>query len=120
MEYTRSLGFVSLPCLKEICLITFPVAVDVNIYASHPKHARPLIGNHENTEVGNFIRDYLDLNLEVVTKELKERGDLLDSQSNGAESWMGKPLSEDVNTEEMDHYHGEFKRSLELEHQHLH
>ncbi|KAI4136970.1 MAG: hypothetical protein L6R39_007535, partial [Caloplaca ligustica] len=51
-------------------------AVDVNIYASDPKQARPLIGNHENTDVGRFLREYLDLEQEVedVTEALKEKG----------------------------------------------
>ena len=79
-------------------------AVDVNIYASNLKHAKPLIGNHENTEIGDFIREYLDVDLEGVTKELKEKGALL------ANDWMGKPV-EDVNTmAELDHYAGDFKK----------
>src|SRR5690242_4724555 len=32
-------------------------AADVNIYTSDPKAAAPLIGNHENTEVGEFLRN---------------------------------------------------------------
>ena len=79
-------------------------AVDVNIYASKAKHARPLIGNHENTEIGDFIREYLGVDLEGVTNELKEKGALL------ANDWMGKPV-EDVNTlAELDHYAGDFKK----------
>ncbi|KAK3170171.1 hypothetical protein OEA41_009557 [Lepraria neglecta] len=79
-------------------------AVDVNIYASKAKHARPLIGNHENTEIGDFIREYLDVDLEGVTDELKEKGALL------ANDWMGKPV-EDVNIlAELDHYAGDFKK----------
>ena len=49
------------------------LAVDVNIYASSPKHVPYLVGNHENTEVGAFIAEYLDLNLDDVTKVLKEK-----------------------------------------------
>lgn len=48
-------------------------AVDVNIYASSPKHAPQLVGNHENTDIGKFIAEYLDLDLEPVTKELKRK-----------------------------------------------
>lgn len=46
-------------------------AVDVNIYASSPKHAPQLVGNHENTDIGAFIAEYLDLDLEPITEELK-------------------------------------------------
>lgn len=45
-------------------------AVDVNIYASSPKHAPQLVGNHENTDIGAFIAEYLDLDLEPITEEL--------------------------------------------------
>ena len=83
-------------------------AADVNIYASSPKHAQALIGNHENTEVGDFIREYLDVNLDAVTKELKERGNILSQTKN----WMGKPLDDIETMANLDHYHGEFKRSL--------
>ncbi len=50
-----------------------PTAVDVNIYASSPKHAPQLIGNHENTDIGKFMVEYLDLDLEPVTEELKRK-----------------------------------------------
>ena len=88
-------------------------AVDVNIYTSDPKQAKPLIGNHENTEIGEFIRDYLDLDLVAITNELKSHDDDDDAATAG-QHWRGKPLSE----EEMkalahqDHYHGDFKRRL--------
>ena len=83
-------------------------AVDVNIYASNPKHARPLIGNHENTEIGEFIRQYLDVDLEAVTKELQEQGAILSK----SREWMGKPMGDEDATVDLDHYHGDFKRSL--------
>ncbi|KAI4122120.1 MAG: hypothetical protein LQ338_005989 [Usnochroma carphineum] len=78
-------------------------AVDVNIYASDPKQARPLRGNHENTEVGKFLREYLDLEKKVedVTKELKEKG---------AGAWMGKTLEEGVVGGRGDHYAGDFRK----------
>jgi alkaline phosphatase len=50
-----------------------PSAVDVNIYASHPSHAPQLVGNHENTDIGAFIAEYLDLDLEPITQELKRK-----------------------------------------------
>ncbi|KAJ5386751.1 alkaline phosphatase [Penicillium cosmopolitanum] len=46
-------------------------AVDVNIYASSSKNAWPLTGNHENIEVGQFLADYLDLDVGAVTKKLR-------------------------------------------------
>lgn len=97
-------------------------AVDVNIYASNAKDAHPLQGNHENTEVGDFIRDYLGVDLEPITKELKEKGALFDTlfEDGTTQSWMGKPVPEDNNLDHLDHYHGDFKRSLELEHAHAH
>jgi alkaline phosphatase len=46
-------------------------AVDVNIYAAGDPLARETLrGNHENTEIGGFIRQYLDLDLEAVTEIL--------------------------------------------------
>ncbi|EHL02541.1 putative Repressible alkaline phosphatase [Glarea lozoyensis 74030] len=46
-------------------------AVDVNIYGT--AGSERLNGNHENTEVGKFLRDYLDLNVDAITKELNEK-----------------------------------------------
>ena len=101
------------------------VAVDVNIYASSPQDAKALVGNHENTEVGNFLRDYLDLDLEPITKDLVEKGAVfqlggMDADADGEKqkqegswSWMGKKLEEGRRLDGMDHYHGDFKRSLE-------
>lgn len=100
---------------RRVTANTCLTAADVNIYASHPDHARALIGNHENTEVGQFLSDYLDLDLEPITKELKEQGALLDKV--GA-YWMGAPLPNERTQAEEDHYHGDFKRSLECGHAH--
>ena len=82
-------------------------ATDVNIYASSPKHVRSLIGNHENTEIGEFLREYLDVDVDAITKELKEQGAILSK----TEAWMGKPIEEGDKTGDLDHYHGDFKRS---------
>lgn len=49
-------------------------AVDVNIYASNPDHVRPLIGNHENTDIGQFLADFLEVDVDAVTKELVKKG----------------------------------------------
>lgn len=78
-------------------------AVDVNIYASNPKHAKALIGNHENTEIGEFIRDYLDVDLDAVTKELVKQQAFLSP---------GKPVDDSNTLADTDHYQGDFKRSL--------
>ncbi|KEQ69830.1 alkaline phosphatase-like protein [Aureobasidium namibiae CBS 147.97] len=61
-------------------------AVDVNIYSSNRHASKKLHGNHENTEVGEFLRWYLDVEDEVkeVTKELKEKLDI-----SSGESWLG-------------------------------
>lgn len=87
-------------------------AVDVNIYASHPSHAPGLLGNHENTEVGEFIAEYLDLDLGVITKELKEKK-VKTSSVDGDEwgEWMGPPgfPANDDKLVLVDAYHGDFK-----------
>ena len=88
-------------------------AVDVNVYASDPAAAKALIGNHENTEVGGFIRDYLELDLDGITEELKKNAAaaVQEMQSHGGEgSWMGKAVSEEDTKEALDHYHGDFRK----------
>jgi alkaline phosphatase len=76
-------------------------AVDVNIYASSTKDAWPLVGNHENTDIGSFLAEYLDVDVESVTKQL---------QSAGTTSWMGDPLPADVRIDQLDTYHGDFRK----------
>lgn len=44
-------------------------AVDVNLYAKG-KGTEVLRGSHENTEIGDFIVDYLDLDLDDITQRL--------------------------------------------------
>ena len=85
-------------------------AVDVNIYASDPRAAHRLRGNHENTEVGEFLRWYLDLDDEVekVTKKLKDR---LEVSADGV-SWLGEipGVGERLDGQDhLEHYHGDFK-----------
>jgi alkaline phosphatase len=46
-------------------------AVDVNIYGS--SGSEDLRGNHENTDIGKFLREYLDVDVDAVTKELREK-----------------------------------------------
>lgn len=92
--------------------------VDVNIYASSTKDAWPLHGNHENTEVGQFIANYLDLDLKNITDKLQSSASWSaspapaagDSGDSSSFSWMGHPLSEDVRTEGLDTYHGQFRK----------
>ena len=88
---------------------------DVNIYASDPKQASALKANHENTEVGNFLRDYLDLDLEPITKELRERSESFAMLGENGEkiSWTGRPADERGSG--LDHYHGDYKKKRSLE-----
>lgn len=44
-------------------------AVDVNLYAKGDG-TEILRGSHENTEIGDFIVDYLGLDLDDITKRL--------------------------------------------------
>ncbi|KAJ6261284.1 hypothetical protein Dda_3953 [Drechslerella dactyloides] len=60
-------------------------AVDVNIYGYPFERVKKLWGNHENTEIGEFLRDYLNVDVDAVTKKLRGTADA---------SWMGKGLHE--------------------------
>ncbi|KAJ5698881.1 hypothetical protein N7462_000886 [Penicillium macrosclerotiorum] len=92
--------------------------VDVNIYASSTEDAWPLVGNRENTDVGGFLADYLDVDVAAVTKRLQSSSYWTASGEETTVqekySWLGDPLGSNVRTEGMDTYHGDFKkRSLE-------
>ncbi|KAF7559444.1 hypothetical protein G7046_g4721 [Stylonectria norvegica] len=50
-------------------------AVDVNIYSSGGPGTEKIRGNVENTEVGVFLREYLDVDVEKITEELREKMD---------------------------------------------
>ncbi|KAJ4195152.1 vacuolar alkaline phosphatase [Fusarium falciforme] len=50
-------------------------AVDVNIYSSGGPGTDAIRGNVENTDVGKFLREYLDVDVDVITEELKEKMD---------------------------------------------
>ncbi|RSM20533.1 hypothetical protein CDV31_000510 [Fusarium ambrosium] len=50
-------------------------AVDVNIYSSGGPGTDAIRGNVENTEVGKFLREYLDVDVDVISEELKEKMD---------------------------------------------
>lgn len=90
-------------------------AADVNIYASDPKAALPLVGNHENTEVGEFLRNYLSVDVEAVTEELKKKGkELKMLDVTGKEvGWMGPIPDEGTRLDGQTHlasYGGDFKK----------
>jgi len=93
---------------------------DVNIYASHPRDAQALVGNHENTEVGDFLRTYLDVDVEAVTKELMEKGTMFDTVDEHGQtvSWMGRLPAEGERLDgqdHLDHYSGDFKKHKRCE-----
>jgi alkaline phosphatase len=70
-------------------------AVDVNIYGT--AGSEELRGNHENTEVGEFLRNYLGLDVTAVTEELVEKFKTASISSEGPTSWAGKiPTEEDI------------------------
>ncbi|KAI1393346.1 alkaline phosphatase-like protein [Hypoxylon trugodes] len=48
-------------------------AVDVNIYSSGGPGAEAIRGNVENTDVGKYLREYLNVDVEAITKELNEK-----------------------------------------------
>lgn len=48
-------------------------AVDVNIYSSGGPGTDALRGNVENTDVGRFLRHYLDVDVEAITQELRDK-----------------------------------------------
>lgn len=48
-------------------------AVDVNIYSSGGRGTDAIRGNVENTDVGKFLRSYLDVDVKAITKELKKK-----------------------------------------------
>lgn len=65
------------------------------------------MGNHENTAVGEFIRDYLDVDTEAVTRQLKETGAM-------EGKWMGEEVADARVGNRGDHYEGDFrKRAVE-------
>ncbi|KAI8966697.1 alkaline phosphatase-like protein [Daldinia sp. FL1419] len=50
-------------------------AVDVNIYSSGGPGAEAIRGNVENTDVGKYLREYLNVDVDAITKELNEKLD---------------------------------------------
>ncbi|KAK0646557.1 alkaline phosphatase-like protein [Cercophora newfieldiana] len=48
-------------------------AVDVNVYSSGGPGTERIRGNVENTEVGEFLREYLEVDVDSITKELRQK-----------------------------------------------
>lgn len=87
-------------------------AADVNIYASDPNIAKALQGNHENTEIGLFMMDYLGVDVKEVTRELQQKNGVWNSRYADGYGWMGKIPVEGENMDGGSHlqkYQGEFK-----------
>lgn len=87
---------------------------DVNIYTSDPALAGALRGNHENTEVGQFLTRFLDVEGGVanVTAELKRHAGISAEVEN---AFLGAvPLeSERLDGQDhRDHYAGDHRRSV--------
>lgn len=91
-------------------------AADVNIYTSDAKVARSLMGSHENTEVGEFLSKYLDVDVAAITEELNLKGvewDETDSEGKVSKSWTGAIPGENERLDKqdhLDHYSGAHKR----------
>ncbi|KAH9899015.1 alkaline phosphatase-like protein [Xylariomycetidae sp. FL2044] len=78
-------------------------AVDVNIYSSGGPGTDAVRGNVENTDVGKFLREYLNVDVDAITKELNEK---LDSKPRLG--LIGQEVAVEVNeasgTPEEDHW----------------
>ncbi|KAF9086332.1 hypothetical protein BGX23_008981 [Mortierella sp. AD031] len=69
--------------------------VDVNLYATSDGYSR-LLGNHENTDIGEVMSDYLKVDLTYITRKLQK----------GAQKWF-KPKAE-FNTRHHGSLHQEY------------
>jgi len=70
-------------------------AIDVNIYGS--AGSEELRGNHENTEIGKFLREYLDVDVDAVTEELNAKSRSFRASSQTPHDWTGRiPNDEDL------------------------
>ncbi|CAL3966410.1 unnamed protein product [Diplocarpon coronariae] len=76
-------------------------AVDVNIYGTDGSEG--LHGNHENTEVGEFLQNYLELDIQPITDELVDKLNTFSSSMNG-KTWAGRTPSEEDSDSALDHY----------------
>jgi len=66
--------------------------VDVNLYGYPPDLTKELFGNRENTEIGQFIVDTMDIDLDIVTRDLNRL----------AKSWH---VTDDKHNPNMNHIH---------------
>src|SRR5689334_7852475 len=66
----------------------------VNIYGSSGSEA--LRGNHENTEVGKFLREYIGVDVDAITAELVEKSKTFTISGMAEKPWTGN-----IPTEEM-------------------
>ncbi|OLN85499.1 Repressible alkaline phosphatase [Colletotrichum chlorophyti] len=48
-------------------------ALDVNVYSTGGDEAQKIRGNIENTEIGKFLRGYLNVDVDAITDELREK-----------------------------------------------
>ncbi|KDN71981.1 putative alkaline phosphatase [Colletotrichum sublineola] len=48
-------------------------ALDVNVYSTGGEKAHKIRGNVENTDVGKFLRGYLNVDVDAITAELKKK-----------------------------------------------
>lgn len=92
---------------------------DVNIYASDLEVAKALQGNHENTEIGEFMMDYLGVSTKAVTEELRRKTKEWDEKYTDGGGWMGKPGGPSDGGSHLERYQGEFRR-LRDRHAHVH
>lgn len=80
-------------------------AVDVNVYSSGGPGTEKIRGNVENIEVGGFLRSYLDVDVEEITKELRQKMKVSSSDAHqgednapGAhghpEAWVREPVAQ--------------------------
>jgi alkaline phosphatase len=80
----------------------------VNIYGSVGTDA--LRGNHENTDIGKFLREYLDVNVDAITEELIKKSKALVSSAAQQDEWTGRaPTEADLQMIEKhyERHHGE-------------
>jgi alkaline phosphatase len=84
-------------------------AVDVNIYGSAGTDA--LRGNHENTEIGVFLRKYLDVDVDAITEELVKKSKTFSIANGDQASWTGRvPTEADLQMVER-HYEKLFREA---------
>lgn len=60
-------------------------AVDVNVYSSGGPGTDKIRGSIENTEIGKFLREYLSVDVDAITKELNKKTDSISQYASRAE-----------------------------------